>query len=598
LSRRGNVEEGPLEAGATIHSERHEIGESHPRGNMRTPGDARGLEARCAAIFLRVLARHGVRVAFGIPGGAIGPFFDALADCPEIEYVPTRHEATAVYAAMGHARMTGVPALVLTTAGPGVTNAVTGAAAALAEELPVIVLGGEVSSFGAGRGGFQEGTQAGLDVVSIMRPVTRWSSTVVGPSMAAGAAERAWSMATAGRPGPVFLSVPFDVAQGSSFESFVAGAPATAAVPDEGACRAAARCLADANRPLLVLGSGARGAARELRQIAERIAAPVVVTGHAKGVFPERHPLYLGIIGNAGHPSVEDYLSERPDVVCVFGSRLGDLATNGWSIELAGSKATIQIDRDPWLIGRNAPVTLGIVGDAQLSARSMLRALPVKRPRPMRFARGCRSYPWVDSEEGRLKPQSVLSNLARAFPDAIWCSDIGEHMGMAQHYLRVDRPDQFHCMSGLAAMGSGMGAAIGIQHARPDATVVAIVGDGGFNMHVAEMLTCVDQRLSVIYAVFNDGCWNMVDHGFHSVFGRVPPSLPHRVADLAGVARAYGAEATVIEAQHQLSPVLLRSLHHRGRPLVLDFRTDREEVLSTRSRSVSLRQLSRGSHDT
>ncbi len=137
------------------------------------------VEVRAAVTLLRALARHGVRVAFGIPGGAIGPVFDAMSECPEIEYVPTRHEAMAVYAAIGHARATGVPALVLTTAGPGVTNAVTGVAAALCEEVPVILLAGEVPSFATGRAGFQEGTVAGLDVVSLMRPVTRWSSILI-----------------------------------------------------------------------------------------------------------------------------------------------------------------------------------------------------------------------------------------------------------------------------------------------------------------------------------------------------------------------------------------------------------------------------------
>jgi acetolactate synthase-1/2/3 large subunit len=552
------------------------------------------VEVRAAVTLLRTLARHGVRVAFGIPGGAIGPVFDALAECPEIEYVPTRHEAMAVYAALGHARMTGIPAIVLTTAGPGVTNAVTGMAAALAEEIPVILLAGEVPSFATGRAGFQEGTVAGLDVVSLMRPVTRWSTVLVGASMTAGLAERVWAKATSAPAGPVFVSIPFDVAQGNSIDTFVASAATPAAAPDEQACRTAARRLAAAARPLLVLGNGARAAARELRQLAERLAAPVVVTGHAKGVFPERHPLYLGIIGNAGHPSALEYLEERPDVVCVVGSRLGDLATNGWKVDLAGADETIQIDRDPWLIGRNAPVTLGIVGDARLTARSILHALPMKGARPIRLTGGCRSYDWARGDGASLKPQCVLQALSKAFPDAIWCSDIGEHMGMAQHYLRVDRADQFHCMSGLAAMGSGMGAAIGIQQAKPRATVVAIVGDGGFNMHAGEILTCVEQRIGVTFAIFNDGRWNMVDHGFRSVFRRRPNNLPEVVADLAGVARSYGAKAEVIEHLTQLDPGRMRAFRQHDRPTVLDIRIDPSESLSANSRSAALRHAVEG----
>jgi acetolactate synthase-1/2/3 large subunit len=538
---------------------------------------------------LRSLARHGVRVAFGIPGGAISPVFDALAECPEIEYVATRHEATAVFAAMGHARATGVPALVLTTAGPGVTNAVTGMAAAFAEEIPIILLAGEVSSSATGRAGFQEGSIAGLDVVSLMRPVTRWSTALLGSSMAAGLAERAWLKATSVPAGPVFVSVPFDTAQCSVTDCFLASATVASMAPDEEACRMAARKLATASRPLLVAGNGARTAASELRQLAERLAAPVVVTGHAKGVFPERHPLYLGVIGNAGHPSAFEYLANRPDVACIFGSRLGDLATNGWTVDVSGSEDTIQVDRDPWLIGRNAAVTLGIVGDARLAAASILRSLHVKGARPIRLSGGCRSFDWRAIDGEPLKPQAALAALSAAFPDAIWCSDIGEHMGMAQHYLRVDRPDQFHCMTGLAAMGSGFGAAIGIQHARRSAVVVAIVGDGGFNMHAGDILTCVEHGIGVVYAVFNDGRWNMVDHGFESVFARSPSKLPRVIADLAGVARSYGASAEIVERVDQMDAKRLRALRQRDRPLVLDIRIDPSECLSTRSRSAALR---------
>jgi acetolactate synthase-1/2/3 large subunit len=550
------------------------------------------LEPRAAAVILRTFAKRGVTTAFGIPGGAVSPVFDALASCPDIRYVPTRHEAMAVYAAMGHARMTGVPALVLTTAGPGVMNALTGVAAALAEEIPVIVLGGEVSTLAAGRSGFQEGTALGLDVVSVLRPVTRWSSSIMGAGSAAGAAERAFAMATTGRPGPVFMSLPFDVAQASALDSPVSHAGAISAITDEQACGLAAQALARARRPLLVFGNGARTAARELRQLAERLAAPVVVTAHAKGVFPERHPLYLGIVGHAGHPSAEDYLARRPDVVCIVGSRLGDLATNGWKLDLSGSEATIQIDRDPLFIGRNAPVTLGIVGDARSTASAISNALPLEGARPIRLRGGCRSHEWTETAGGPLKPQRVLAALSAAFPDAIWCSDIGEHMGMAQHYLRVDRPDQFHCMSGLAAMGSGIGAAIGIQRARPDASVVAIVGDGGFMMHAGEILTCVEQGIGVVFAVFNDGRWNMVDHGFRSVYGRLPENLPSRVADIATVARGLGADAARIESRGDLDAGLLASLRRSQRPLVLDVRIDPSENLSARSRSVSLRSPS------
>lgn len=549
-------------------------------------------EERCAATLLRAFFDRGVRAAFGIPGGAAGPVFDALADLPQIEYVPTRHEAIAGFAALGHARRTGIPALLLTTAGPGVTNAVTAVASALLEETPLIMLGGEVPSSATGRAGFQEGTPAGLDVVALMRSVTRWSSTVWGASMAAGAAQRAFDIATGPRPGPVFLSVPFDVAQASGAPTPIVGASASRLEPDVRACEYAARSLASAQRPLLVLGNGARNAFKEARRLAEALAAPVAVTGHAKGTFPESHPLYLGIIGNAGHPSAEEYVASGPDVVCIVGSRVGDFATNGQRLDLSGRVATIQVDRDAWLIGRNVRVTQGIVGEAASALSAITEALPRRRIRPMR-SRGLLRRVKLDEQAppGLIRPQVALGALSRAFPDAIWCSDIGEHMGFAQHYLVIDSPDRFHCMSGLASMGSGLGAAMGIKQADPRVPVIALVGDGGFNMHAGEVLTCVELGLALIIVIFNDGRWNMVEHGFRSVFQREPDFLRAHTADLAAVARGYGAVAEVVDRTDQLDPKHLRHLVAGDRPVVLDVRVDASAALSTRSRSAGLRNL-------
>jgi acetolactate synthase I/II/III large subunit len=563
----------------------------HP---LRTYGQVPDMIAdeRCAATLLRAFFERGVRAAFGIPGGAAGPVFDALADIPQIEYVPTRHEAIAGFAALGHARRTGTPALLLTTAGPGVTNAVTAMASALLEETPLIMIGGEVPVSSTGRAGFQEGSAAGLDVVALMRSVTRWSATVWGASMAAGAAQRAFDMATGQRPGPVFLSVPFDVAQARGPSTPIAPASPSRLRPDARACAQAARTLASAKRPLLVLGNGARHAFEEARQLAEALAAPVAVTGHAKGTFPESHPLYLGIIGNAGHPSANEYIGSGPDVVCIVGSRVGDFATNGWRLDLSGRVATIQIDREAWLIGRNARVTQGIVGEAASTLSAITAALPPHRTRSV-TPRGLLRRVEFDEEAppGLIKPHVALGALARAFPEAIWCSDIGEHMGFAQHYLVIDSPDRFHCMSGLASMGSGLGAAMGIKQADPRAPVIALIGDGGFNMHAGEVLTCVELGLALIIAIFNDGRWNMVEHGFKSVFQREPDFLRPHTADLAAVARGYGAIAEVIDDQEQLDPKRLRHLVAGDRPVVLDVRIDASAALSTRSRSAGLRSL-------
>jgi acetolactate synthase-1/2/3 large subunit len=547
-----------------------------------------------AVTLLRTLANHGVRIAFGIPGGTASPIFDGLLDVPEIRFVASRHEAMAGFAAAGYALTTGLPALVVTTSGPGLTNAITGMASATLEELPVIFLAGEVASSAVARGALQDGSQAGLDAVGMVRSMTRWATTLQSADAAAATGERAWQLATGDRPGPIFIGVPLDVGgRPSSAPCHLASSQRPVALPSSLACQKAAKRLREARRPLLLLGNGARQAHREALELAERLALPVVATCHAKGVFPETHPLYLGVVGVGQHPSVTEYLGESPDVVCIVGSRMGDIATHGWRLPIAGSEDTIQIDRDPLLVGRNVPVTLGIVGDARSALAQMLDATPSDHVAPPRTVKGCRSAraELARSESLPLKPQRVLSALSEAFPDAVWCSDIGEHLTMALHYLRVDGPSRFHAMTGFGSMGSGIGTAIGVKVAQPEATVVALCGDGGLSMFTGEILTCVENGIGVIFAVFNDGCWNMIEQGFRAVYGRLPPSLPSRIADLAAVARGFGAVGVTVRQPEDLSVRRLRRYASSTRPVILDIRIDPSESFTSESRAAAIRHF-------
>lgn len=557
---------------------------------------ARGREVNTARALLEALARRGVRAAFGIPGGLVSPMFDAIADVKGIELVNTRHEAMAGFAAMGHALVTGRPALVLTTSGPGLTNAITGIAAACVEGLPLIAIAGEVPTSAQGRGAIQDASSNALDGVAMLRTACRWSARIQSPDDCAGIVEQAFAIATGPRPGPVFLSLPLDV--GNSRARTTRIAPAEAAVPsvpDGAACAEAAARLRRAKRPLLVVGNGARGAHADILALAERLSCPVVTTPHAKGIFPDSHALHLGGIGLGGHPSATRYLAASPDVVCIIGSRLNDYATNGWSLPLCGTEATVQIDRDPWLVGRNYPVTLGILGDAALAVRAMLASLPsaaIVRAAPGGIERVRRSGP--SDAAARLDPAAVFAGLQAAFPQATWAVDQGEHCAYALHYLGIDRPDRFRTMVGLASMGSGIGIAIGMRQADPERTVIGVCGDGGFAMHAGEILTCVEHGIGLVLAVINDGRWNMVHHGFRKVFGRLPSGLPQHVADLAGVARDFGAIGVRIDEPQGLRPDKLKALARAGRPVVLDIRIDPSLALSVDSRSAALKEFAAG----
>jgi acetolactate synthase-1/2/3 large subunit len=392
----------------------------------------------------------------------------------------------------------------------------------------------------------------------------------------------------------VFLSIPLDTCNSPSRQTPMALGPTSArAAPDPSACAEVAERLWRAEKPLLVVGNGARGAARELLALAERVACPVVTTPHAKGIFPDSHPLCLGGIGIGGHPSATAYIQSRPDVVCIVGSRLNDYATNGWSLPLCGKEATFQVDREPWLIGRNYPVTFGVVGDATLALRAMLGALPSDVARPRRASSGLRRLhaDEMTSDSMPLSPGRVFAALGLAFPDAVWSVDQGEHCAYALHYLDIDEPDRFRTMVGLASMGSGIGVAIGMRHARRDRTVIGVCGDGGFAMHAGEILTCVEHNIDLVLAVINDGRYNMVHHGFAKVFGRRPLGLPSHVADLAGVAREFGAVGVRIETPDDLRPDKLRALAKCGRPVLLDIRIDPSLALSAASRSAALSDL-------
>jgi len=292
---------------------------------------------------------------------------------------------------------------------------------------------------------------------------------------------------------------------------------------------------------------------------------------------------------------VRAYLSGGPDVVCIIGSRLGDYSTDGWSISLTGSEATIQIDREPWLIGRNYPVTLGIVSEARAALRGML-ADPSPEPPPLREVTGIRRVAEESyrSDASPLKPARVLAALQTAFPDAFWGVDQGEHCAYAIHYLQIDHPNQFRSMVGFASMGTGIGLAIGARAAQRQRTVIGLCGDGSFAMHAGEVLTCVEHGIDVLLVVFNDGRWNMVNHGFAAVYGRSPENLPSHVADLAGVARDFGALGVRVEVPEDLEPARLRALASLGRPVVLDVRIDPSMALSANSRSASLKDFAAG----
>ena len=532
--------------------------------------------ARVADAIVELLIESGVDTFFGIPGGAISSIYDALGKNRHARMIMSRHETGAAFMAAGYARATGRIPAVLMTSGPGITNALTGLASANADGIPMIALGGEVPRASFGRGALQEGSRYQLDVLSMARSVSKSAIEITSAQGALGQLRRALATASSGRQGPVFVSLPIDLANDQLQRTRTSSHVETHFSVDPALVATTARALEGAKHGLIVAGSGARAAQAELIALAERLQLPVVTTPKAKGLFPEDHPLSLGVYGYGGHESATRYVAEGTDVLLAVGCGLGETATNNWSKAFAPRECFIQIDIDNAQIGRNYPVDIGLVGPASALVRQLVAAVaPTTRAVPRRlgptttdpFAATTTTFP--------LKTPRVLRLIQDLAPvGTTYTSDIGEHLLFALHYLQIGAHDDFMACIGLGSMGSGIGAAIGAKVGRPTRAAVSFSGDYGFSMYgVSELATCVQHEIGVVFVVLNDGVMRMVEAGFTSAFGGYPAPFRGPRTDFAAVARAMGAEGYTISSAADLAS-LPPDLFSRKVPVVLDVSTD------------------------
>lgn len=543
------------------------IRDSSQSGMRRTP---LAVFSRTADYIVDALEAAGVDTIYGVPGGAISPIYDALVGRDRFRVVHVRHETSALFMAIGHARMRpGSLPCVLVTSGPGVTNAITGLAAALGEGTPVLVIAGEVPRSRFGRNALQEGSPASIDTVHMVRSVTRHAETLLlsghAPYQVASAACVARS-----KRGPVFLSLPLDVALAPGVAANHLPAVRVAPTPVPEIIERAARALRTARRPLVLCGSGAREASTQVRAFVERLALPVISTPRGKGIVSERSPHCLGVFGYGGHASAHEWLeAERPDVVLALGCGFSEPSTNSWSPLLLAKNTMIQVDIDASAFGRNYRVDVAIEADCGATIEALDRALgdvaPVQRPvcAPTRLPTERRQVLW---------PGEVVARLVARMPeDTVFTADIGEHLLFAIHHLETTRADGFIAALGLGSMGSGIGAAVGAKLAAPHRPVVSLCGDYGFQMFGMEIATAVQEDLDLVFVVLNDGRMRMVEAGVQRIYKRGLAMDGPRV-DFAALARAHGALGYTVEDLHELDHAL-RVLSQTG-PTVLDVRID------------------------
>jgi acetolactate synthase I/II/III large subunit len=551
---------------------------------------------RAADQIVQFLLQNGVNTVFGLPGGPLFPIYDALMDCPGIRVIDCKHETMAVFAAAAYARATESVGVVLVTSGPGITNSLTGLASAFCDSLPVLMLAGEVPRSQFGRGALQEGSPYSLDVRAMVHSITKATFELTNSRSTGAVMGKALATARSGRKGPVFVSLPLDVTPERVDPARIEAQVSSQFTVEANLLDDVADLLASADHPLILAGSGVRWGrgTEQLLRLAERGSIPVATTPKAKGVFPESHPLALGIYGYGGHPSTRKYLESDVDVLFAVGTGFGEVATNTWNQVIKASKSFIQLDIDAAQIGKNYRVDVGLVGPAEVVLRNLLERTP-KRSRLL-VVRGVERFtdPSIPPADllAQIGPPRALWELQACLPkDTIYTIDSGEHTMFGLHYLTLDRPDCFYFAGGLGAMGSGLGAALGVKLGCPDRPVVCICGDGSIPMNGGEILTAAQQKLPLIVAVINNGGYGMVENGLRHLYGRAH-SFGTAPLDICAFARGLGARAIRIERPGDILAAGLEAALAEGTPIVLDIAVDPSIQMPAPERLAALKASS------
>ncbi|GAA1875177.1 thiamine pyrophosphate-binding protein [Asanoa iriomotensis] len=552
-------------------------------------------EVTAAEAMVAQLESYGVEVVFGLCGHTNIALLDAIGRSG-IRFVIARHEQAAAHAADGYARATGRPGVLLVHVGPGMTNAVTGVLTAAMDSVPLVVISGDIPSYYHGRHPHQEvNLHSDADQTAIYRPFVKRAWQVHHAADLARYTERAFWTATAGRPGAVLLSVPMDhfsrPVPGDTAAAYPLAVPERPGLPADVAARIA-DLLVDAQRPLVYLGGGLRrGPGLDaLRRLAEHLDIPVAHSLMAKGTLPDSHPLLLGMPGFWGLELTNRYTREA-DVVLALATRFAETDASSWDRRYTWQfppARLVQIDIDPAEIGRNFPVTIGAVADVSDAAQAIERAVKDRQPtgkqRPglrdtitaTRHTLFTESRERGTSEQFPLRPERILTDLRAILPpDAILVTDVGWNKnGVAQCYELPD-DGRFITPGGASTMGFGPAAAVGVQVAQPDRTVVALIGDGGMGAQLPAVPMAVEQNAPVLFVVMNNRSHGTISDLQAANFGRSfgcdflgPDGAPYS-PDFAAYGRACGADGYSVDSAASFGAALRAALAAR-RPAVLD----------------------------